>query len=222
MRVNEVTMTRIDGARLSTVISRTSRTSWPVTVPPSPRSTLRLWAIAGRPPPAGPAATSATGQRVTRPRPARWPPARMPASERRSISRLPSWPSSSRYSPASQRANTSLRRGSIGRTSITASRLAVPDGARDEAKAPRGPRQERDQPENEGQRREETQIVDDVQERAPLQTAGATIGGAGTPMNAALAQLTGEARLLLAQALGQHARFVEQRQEAMPQAPVSG
>ena len=41
MRVNEVTITRMDGARLSTVTSMTSRRIWPETVAPDwPRSTL--------------------------------------------------------------------------------------------------------------------------------------------------------------------------------------
>ncbi len=47
IRVNEVTMTRIEGARLRTVIRSTRRTSWLVTAPPWPRSTLRLCAAAG-------------------------------------------------------------------------------------------------------------------------------------------------------------------------------
>src|SRR5688500_20349589 len=50
--------------------------------------------------------------------------------------------------------------------------------------------------------------------------ARATVGCAGSSMNASGAQLTGEARLLLAQRLGQQARLVEQRQEACSEAAV--
>ncbi len=59
MRVKEVTITRIDGATLSTVISITRRRICPDTVPPGwPRSTLIDWAQAAparravNPPPA--------------------------------------------------------------------------------------------------------------------------------------------------------------------------
>ena len=44
MRVNEVTVMRIAGARLSTVSSTRSWTMWPVEEPPSPRSSVTVCA----------------------------------------------------------------------------------------------------------------------------------------------------------------------------------
>ena len=46
MRVNEVTMMRIDGASARTVTSATSCSARSVTPPPGPRSRLRVWEIA--------------------------------------------------------------------------------------------------------------------------------------------------------------------------------
>ena len=46
MRVNEVTITRTEGASASTVTSATSWSARSVTPPPWPRSSVRVWASA--------------------------------------------------------------------------------------------------------------------------------------------------------------------------------
>ena len=114
---------------------------------------FRLCAAAG--PPASrqraPAPSADAGPAGScRPAPARAAGGAAPRRGRRPSSRLPSWPSSSRYSRWSQRTSTSLRRGSIGSASTTASRRAASGRRAAEAAAAGRPGQQRDQAENEG------------------------------------------------------------------------
>ena len=135
IRVNDVTITRIDGARLNTVTSRTRRTIWLETLPPPwPRSTLIDWATALPALDIRPsiAVASSLGRTVRvdenplMPWRAGW--SGSPCVGRHSITVTPPGPTASRCSTVSRRTSTSRTRGSRASEAVTASR--APGGSR--------------------------------------------------------------------------------------------